>query len=97
MAQIMGKSMRFVIHVPLATGRDLIRMSRDVGMAEYAFVSASLIIGAKSLAKSNEMMSKLTQAQALKLADMAIKGAAIRPGRAGPKGKKILPGKGKEK
>jgi len=97
MGQIMGKSMRFVITVPLATGRELILMAKDVGMAEYAFTSASLIIGAKSLSKSNEMMKRLTEAQAMKLADMAIKYGEISAGRKGRKGAKVLPRKGKEK
>jgi hypothetical protein len=85
MAQIMGKSMRFVISVPIATGREIVRMSKDVGMAEYAFTSASLIIGARSLSKSKQLMAQLTQAQAMRLAEIAVSQADIKPGRAGRK------------
>jgi len=45
MAQIFGKSMRFVVHVPVATGRRIIRRARDMGLAEWQFVTAGLVLG----------------------------------------------------
>lgn len=72
MAQIAGKSMRFVIHVPLATGRRIIQDAKAVGMAEAAFTSASLVIGARSLAKSDKMLKGLTPEQLLEFARSAV-------------------------
>ena len=94
MAQIMGKSMRFVISVPIATGRELIRASRDLGMAEYAFTSAALIIGGRSLIKSPELMDKITAVQAVKLAEFALEA-----GKRSPRGRPVADGlrKGKKK
>jgi len=71
--------------VPLATGRELIRQARDVGMHEYAFVSAALIIGGKSISKSKELIENLTQEQAARFAELAIRGSDVVPGRAGRK------------
>jgi hypothetical protein len=63
MGQIMGKSMRFVIHVPLATGRRIISDSKELGMNEAAFVSASLALGALTLVRGVDMMRKATPAE----------------------------------
>lgn len=65
MAQIMGQSMRFVIHVPIATGRRIIKDAKTVGMTEAAFASAGLVLGTRSMARSDEMMKQLKPGQVL--------------------------------
>jgi len=52
MAQIIGRSMRFVVHVPRSTGERLIKQARRAGMIEVSFISAALVVGGYSLSSA---------------------------------------------
>jgi hypothetical protein len=97
MGAIMGKSMRFVIHLPIATGRRLVRNAAAMGLPEYAYVATALAVGDTSLAQSTRMMKNLTPAQAKELVRIVIGGGAHPARKTVGNQKKVGKGKAREK
>lgn len=76
MGQIMGKSMRFVIHLPIATGRRLVRNAAKMGLPEYAYIATALAVGDTSLDKSTALMKSLTATEAQEMVKLLLEGRA---------------------
>jgi hypothetical protein len=76
MGTIIGKSMRFVIHLPIATGRRLIRNAKTMGLPEYAYVATALAVGDSSLEQSARLMKDVTVAEVQEMVKILLAGDA---------------------
>lgn len=61
------KSMRFTVTVPRDTARDIQKWAKEAGMSESTFITAALIVGARSLRKAEQLMGSVDEAGAVEM------------------------------